>query len=122
MQKKKFMLFLHYLVGISLFCNLSMTVAYIAFNLFSVRFKLFLFISLIFYLWNIMSYYKLHSDSVPVITLLLPHIVHMVFEYFILHDLDWEAITILIILDIIFIIIKSYKASAFPFIKEIREE
>lgn len=122
MTKKKFMLFIHYLVGMSLLSNLAVTISFTAFDVLSVHFKFILIISIVFYLWNLLSYYKLHSDSVPVVTLLLPHIIHIALEYFILKQIDWKAILILIGLDILFIIIKSYKASAFPFTREIREE
>lgn len=122
MTKKRFMLFIHYLVGASLLCNLAVTISFVAFDVLSVHFKLLLIISIVFYLWNLISYYKLHSDSVPVVTLLLPHIIHIAAEYFILHSVDWKAILTLIGLDILFIIIKSYKASAFPYTREIREE
>lgn len=122
MTKKRFMLFVHYLVGISLLCNLGVTISFVAFDVLSVRFKVLLIISILFYLWNLISYYKLHSDSVPVVTLLLPHLIHIAAEYFILHHVDWKALLLLIALDILFIIIKSYKASAFPFVREIREE
>lgn len=122
MTKKRFMLFIHYLVGVSLLCNLAVTISFVAFDVLSVHFKPILIISILFYLWNLLSYYKLHSDSVPVITLLLPHLIHIALEYFIIKQVDWKAILMLIVLDILFIIIKTYKVSAFPFTREIREE
>lgn len=79
------------------------------------RFAYLQIISAIFMAWSVFSHHKLYSDSVPLIRLALPHIMHIFFYYIFLEEIIIAPLIPFIVLDVLFLAIKVVKALLYPF-------
>lgn len=63
-------------------------------------------------------YHKLYSDGVPVISVLAPTMLHFLVVWVFTEHMEWIPFIAPIIMDIIYLFLKSFKASYCPFIIE----
>lgn len=68
------------------------------------------------------AYMKLFSDGDPVVSLILPTLVHMLIAYLVKGKLVIVPFLIPLIFDAAYLVVKGYKASAYPFEIEGNEE
>jgi len=67
-------------------------------------------------------YYKLYSDGDPIITVMLPSIIHFVIILILKKQVEIIQFLPLVLLDILFLIVKGVKGSMFPFVFEGEDE
>lgn len=67
-------------------------------------------------------YLKLYSDADPVVTLLLPSILHFFLIFVFKEQLQLSAFAPLLLVDCLYLFIKGVKGGAFPFVVEGEED
>lgn len=68
------------------------------------------------------TFYKLYSDGVPVISLIVPTLVHGVVIFIFKRAINIAPLLVLLFIDILFLFAKGVKANRFPFSIEGEDE
>ena len=98
--------------------RLLLTVIYLAYNPMQLPFRFIQIIPMVVLIINLFAYRKLFSDGDPVITLLLPTIIHFVLVVLLTKTVVIVPFVPLFAIDLVYLVVKGVKASRFPFVME----
>ena len=118
MSKRTIMKVVYHFVGITISLNLLTTLVFLLFNPFHMPFAFLLIIQIVLLLYNFITYYKLYIDSVPILPFILLLMAISLIEYVFTKAVAWNAVLLLLILDILLLVSKGIKGFMFPFVKE----
>ena len=122
MNKRKEMLAFYYLVGIVMLLAVCIRFTFLIWNPLGLWFRWLQIVPIVLYAVYAFMYFKLYSDSVPVITILSTTVVHGVLCYVFTKTVAWRPLLVLVSIDILYIVVASCKASWFPFVIDGEEE
>ena len=120
MNKKILLKTIYHIVGVTLGFNFVVTLIMLIFNPLKMSFSFLLFLQIIVIGYNLITYYNLYIDSVPIIPFFIIKVIILVIEYIFTKHVSVGAILILVLMDILVIISKMIKGFMFPFVKEER--
>lgn len=109
------MLIIHKLPIIIALIRVVFTILTLVWNPLYMRFRFFQLIPLLVLLANIFRYVKLYSDSDPIAILLIPTILHFIVVLAIKRELSIIPFIPILVVDIIYLVAKGFKASLYPF-------
>lgn len=118
MYKTKLLKFIHYFTFILGLINILLLLYFIFFNPFDVKLVWILVLPIAVFIYDLFSYYKLYKDNVPVITLVIPYILHIGLTYLFYKQISWKCFLILICSSIVYMLYKIFKVSLYPLQKE----
>ena len=113
--KRRIMYACYYAPGVVAAVRVLLTLWFLISDPFGLPLRFFQVILLLAYSVTLFSYFKLYSDGVPVISLIAPTLVHAVVVFVFRRIIAVVPFAILLVLDILFLIIKSVKANMYPF-------
>lgn len=117
-SKRKLLLFMYYLPGIVLIIRIIFTVWTLYSNPLGLRFPYAQLIPLGAMMCSCFGHFKLYRDTVPVVTLIVPTLLQGVLIAVFTKTIMIVPFLPVFIPDILYLIVKSVKASLFPFYME----
>ena len=112
------MLLSYYLPGVVSLIRVTVTLWFLVVNPFDLPLRVIQLVVLIAYLIFNFTYFKLYSDGIPVISIILPSLLHICIIFMFKRILVVKQFIILVAIDILYLITKSLKASMFPFVMD----
>lgn len=122
MSKRRKLQIAFYVPGVLMALRVILTLWVLIINPLGMPMRFFQLIPLGAILVSAFTYFKLYRDSVPVISLILPSIIHFIMIYAFKRVLVIWPFGILLPVDIIFLVVKSLKSSMYPFDMDTNEE
>lgn len=115
LTKKKLMYVTYYAPGVITAVRVFVTLWFLVSNPLGMPLRFLQLIPVGVLLAFCFTYFKLYSDGVPVISLIAPTLVHFVLVYVFERVIVVLPFAVLLLLDILYLIVKSVKANMFPF-------
>lgn len=120
--KRKLLLSMYYLPGVVLVIRLVFTAWTFYSNPLGLRLPYFQLIPLGVMIGSCFGHFKLYRDSVPVVTLIVPTLLHAVLIFIFMKTVMIIPFLPVFIPDVLYLVVKSIKASMFPFYMEGEDE
>ena len=115
-SKQRLMLLVFKSVGFVGVVNMIIRFLIIIINPMSVPLITVQLITVVAYLVHLVTYFKFYKDSVPILTIMVPTLLHGVLSLLFTKTVPWFTLLGFLILDCFYIAIVAYKASYYPFV------
>lgn len=115
LSKKRKMLLVYYLPLVLTVIRVIITFWFFVENPLQLGLRFIQGVPLLVYLFFTFTYYKLYHDGVPVITIVVPTILHGIVVFVFQRQLALVPLGVLFALDVLFLILRSIKSNLYPF-------
>ena len=116
MRSMRFKLLAAYLTPIVVgYLRIFSTLVVFIWNPMSLPFRFLQVIPLVVICWSLFSYCELYTDGDPIVSLILSTIIHFLMIFGFLRVVVIIPFLPLLLLDIVYLVVKGFKATAFPF-------
>lgn len=122
MSKEQVMRVFYYMPGVAALMRIGFTVWFIGWQPIPMPLPYVQVATIVVYLVLQFSYFRLYRDSVPVISVLVPTILHFVLILVFTRRVVLAPFFLLLVLDILFLSARGIKASMYPFYIEEDDE
>lgn len=115
-SKQRLMLLVFKSVGFVGMVNVIIRFLIIVINPMQVPLIMIQLITELAYLVHLVTYFKFYKDSIPILTIIVPTLLHGVFSFLFKKTVPWVTLLGFLVLDCFYIVLVAYKASYYPFV------
>lgn len=117
-SKRRILLGSYYLPGVVVLIRVAFTVWILGWNPMGLRFPFLQLIPLGALLGSCFGHFKLYRDAVPVISLIVPTLVHAIIIFVFLREIMILPFLPVFVPDMLYLVVKAVKANLYPFYLE----
>lgn len=122
MSKEQLMRVFYYMPGVAALIRIGFTVWFIGWQPIPMPLPYTQVLTIVIYLILQFTYFRLYRDSVPVISVLVPTILHSLLIFVFLRQVVIAPFVLLVLLDVMFLSSRGIKSSMYPFYIEEDDE